>query len=787
MKQSGLQRARQSTRKKIKKSLGPDFLDPSNLGLHGKEAQSDVRCDICQDGLPSGSRRDSITCRKCPVQAHASCIRAQLNVKYIKSLWLCLNCRHCYECDESGVDQSELIFCRTCDLSYHYECIRSISSSGGKWICLQCKKPQLPISRFHGFRQNRVAKTLNKSHSEDKSPDITTSHPSSSSSTPSTSRASLSVKKELITEKQKPSNNEKTSNNERSLRSDQTERPTRSERPERSVNANSNSSRRQEKTETPERQEKTEKTDQPERPMNIQTVKRSFTRWVIRPRHVEPPPKPKPGSDDINSVKTPQRPASIDPMSSKRPERPANIDQIGPKKPGCPINIDSAGSKRPERSMSMDSTVVKRSMPIEAVSTKLLEIDDPFAKRPERPASIDRMSSKRPMNIDAKRHNERSPSIDSTSSKRLERPISIESANSKKPERPLSMGSIGAKRPDRPINTDSTGSKRPDRPMSIETIGPKRPERPITIDSTGAKRIERPLSIDSINSRREMSIESVSTKRPMNIELVSSKRPMRVNQVVNDNRSSIDLPDVDMIDSFTEKPLVKEVKDKYIDRPRIIRHKVEPERENNMVRSKEVKDKDEKQQSSNENRRMSEERSENNRNPMNVLKANGPTRGNALLSLNDLGNGNKSDGMQPPVPPKVTVSKKDASEIQGTGFILSKPVELTEETARLLKDSNGAKRLKLVLFERACKAESLLPAETNIWTVEDVHNFIKFIGFPDAAENFSEHQIDGKSLLLLSRKDVITGFKLKLGPALKIYAHIFRLQRKRPALLLEEQ
>lgn len=37
-------------------------------------------------------------------------------------------------------------------------------------------------------------------------------------------------------------------------------------------------------------------------------------------------------------------------------------------------------------------------------------------------------------------------------------------------------------------------------------------------------------------------------------------------------------------------------------------------------------------------------------------------------------------------------------------------------------------------------------------------------------------EIDGQSLLLLKRLDVLTGLSFKLGPALKIYKHVSRLQ-----------
>lgn len=45
--------------------------------------------------------------------------------------------------------------------------------------------------------------------------------------------------------------------------------------------------------------------------------------------------------------------------------------------------------------------------------------------------------------------------------------------------------------------------------------------------------------------------------------------------------------------------------------------------------------------------------------------------------------------------------------------------------------------------------------------------------------SFPVHQeIDGKSLLLMQRSDVLTGLSIRLGPALKIYErHVKVLQR----------
>ncbi|KAI1301385.1 Sterile alpha motif domain-containing protein 13 [Halotydeus destructor] len=62
------------------------------------------------------------------------------------------------------------------------------------------------------------------------------------------------------------------------------------------------------------------------------------------------------------------------------------------------------------------------------------------------------------------------------------------------------------------------------------------------------------------------------------------------------------------------------------------------------------------------------------------------------------------------------------------------------------------------------------------WSVDEVENFVNIVGFPKEAQVFKEQEIDGKSLMLLRREDVLCGLKLKLGPAVKIFTHISQLQ-----------
>ncbi|XP_019357067.1 PREDICTED: sterile alpha motif domain-containing protein 13 isoform X2 [Crocodylus porosus] len=69
------------------------------------------------------------------------------------------------------------------------------------------------------------------------------------------------------------------------------------------------------------------------------------------------------------------------------------------------------------------------------------------------------------------------------------------------------------------------------------------------------------------------------------------------------------------------------------------------------------------------------------------------------------------------------------------------------------------------------------PPDPADWAVTDVVNYFRTAGFEEQAIAFQEQEIDGKSLLLMTRNDVLTGLSLKLGPALKIYEyHIKPLQ-----------
>ncbi|TGZ63717.1 hypothetical protein CRM22_006765 [Opisthorchis felineus] len=68
------------------------------------------------------------------------------------------------------------------------------------------------------------------------------------------------------------------------------------------------------------------------------------------------------------------------------------------------------------------------------------------------------------------------------------------------------------------------------------------------------------------------------------------------------------------------------------------------------------------------------------------------------------------------------------------------------------------------------------PPDVRAWSVEHVREWLLEEGFPREAEAFCQQEIDGACLLLMKRMDVLTELGIKLGPAVKIYERIKRLQ-----------
>lgn len=130
------------------------------------------------------------------------------------------------------------------------------------------------------------------------------------------------------------------------------------------------------------------------------------------------------------------------------------------------------------------------------------------------------------------------------------------------------------------------------------------------------------------------------------------------------------------------------------------------------------------------------------------LKTN-PTRG----TLDDIASHSESNGIHA----AASVTKSVVNGLPGSP---GKPSSVT--TRDSAKDTE--------------KGKNNLPTDTSLWTVTEVVSFFSSLGFPEEAKSFQNQEIDGKALLLMSRNDVLTGMSIKLGPALKIYVHVSRLQ-----------
>ncbi|XP_023294822.2 uncharacterized protein LOC111677853 [Lucilia cuprina] len=61
------------------------------------------------------------------------------------------------------------------------------------------------------------------------------------------------------------------------------------------------------------------------------------------------------------------------------------------------------------------------------------------------------------------------------------------------------------------------------------------------------------------------------------------------------------------------------------------------------------------------------------------------------------------------------------------------------------------------------------------WSVDQVYEYF-FKHFPNEAHVFKDEEIDGRSLLLLKRSDVVKKLPIKLGPSLRIYSLILKIQ-----------
>ncbi|XP_061614437.1 polyhomeotic-like protein 3 isoform X2 [Phyllopteryx taeniolatus] len=100
-----------------------------------------------------------------------------------------------------------------------------------------------------------------------------------------------------------------------------------------------------------------------------------------------------------------------------------------------------------------------------------------------------------------------------------------------------------------------------------------------------------------------------------------------------------------------------------------------------------------------------------------------------------------------------------------------------EEGGPAVALTTGTESPASVTMVTASTPTSTFKAEPSQWTVDDVTAFIHALpGCGEVSSAFRLQEIDGQALLLLTEEHLMSGMNIKLGPALKICAHINALK-----------
>lgn len=138
--------------------------------------------------------------------------------------------------------------------------------------------------------------------------------------------------------------------------------------------------------------------------------------------------------------------------------------------------------------------------------------------------------------------------------------------------------------------------------------------------------------------------------------------------------------------------------------------------------------------------------------------------GNWVCSVCDKNNNNKKE--------KSPTSLKDLNASNKESCMYEPPTPCESPELPVMPADNFGE-----LQKRRSVYDGPYPNVTN-FTVDEIVQFFKSKGFGKEADAFSKQEIDGKSLLLMKRDDVLMGLRdyICLGPALKIFKHVERLQ-----------
>ncbi|XP_027206226.2 uncharacterized protein LOC113799735 [Dermatophagoides pteronyssinus] len=165
-----IQPQRVSQRKKIRKTLGPDFLDsysdvmmnhPKHLSRKFltpeqqsalliaeqnndgsststfKKKRSSLLCIVCSKAFKS-PKQSRIVCSECNGIAHGKCFRSYVNTKIGIIRMICSNCRPesiCYMCNNHERNPEMYVQCISCSSTYHAHCYREKAHS----LCQKCR------------------------------------------------------------------------------------------------------------------------------------------------------------------------------------------------------------------------------------------------------------------------------------------------------------------------------------------------------------------------------------------------------------------------------------------------------------------------------------------------------------------------------------------------------------------------------------------------------------------------------------------------------------------------
>ena len=134
----------------------PSYFSCSAVVLPSEEAFYSCFRDQCLYCGSAGTSEMFIYCIDCGEAFHSFCVDIPLVTmsKRDRLHWRCVNCKICEICliannESMTVDDSQLIYCETCDKAFHLGCLTPVLSEvpGTTWICGDCIKCETCITK----------------------------------------------------------------------------------------------------------------------------------------------------------------------------------------------------------------------------------------------------------------------------------------------------------------------------------------------------------------------------------------------------------------------------------------------------------------------------------------------------------------------------------------------------------------------------------------------------------------------------------------------------------------